>query len=142
MTTSPATVRPDDSVDTAMRVLVDAGVGAAPVVDADGVVVGMLSNSDLVVQESRLHFPTLLSFLGASIEIGHKRFAEELEAALAATVADVMTADPVSCAESCTIEDAATMMHDHDIGEVVVLRDGKLAGIVSRNDVLRAILAE
>src|SRR3954471_17830479 len=114
MTTEPITVRPDDGVESAMRVLVDHGIDAAPVVDADGMVVGMLSNSDLIVQESRLHFPTLLSFLGASIEIGHKRFDDDLAAALGSKVADVMTPDPVTCEETDTIEDVATLLHDHE----------------------------
>lgn len=142
MTTAPVSVHPDDGVEAAMRALVEHDVDAAPVVDADGIVVGLLSNSDLIVRESRLHFPTLLSFLGASIEIGHKRFEEDLTKGLSSKVADVMTTDPVTCTESDTIEDVATLMHDHDIGQVPIVRDGRLVGVVSRNDVLRAILNE
>ena len=142
MTASPITVRPDDTVDVAMRALVDHEIDGAPVVDDAGALVGMLSNRDLIVQESRLHFPTVLSVLGASIEIGHKRFDDDLAAALGSQVSDVMTTDPVTCEEGDTVEDAATLMHDHDIGQVPVVRSGLLVGIVSRNDVLRAILAE
>lgn len=142
MTTARVTVQPDDGVESAMRALVDHDVVAAPVVDAGGAVVGVLSNSDLIVRESRLHFPTLLSFLGASIEIGHKRFDEELTNALSSKVKDVMTTDPVTCIESDSIEDVATLMHDHDIGQVPVVRDGRLVGVVGRNDVLRAILSQ
>src|SRR5205807_2415361 len=53
MTAARVSVRPDDGVESAMRALVEHDVDAAPVVDADGVVVGMLSNSDLIVRESR-----------------------------------------------------------------------------------------
>lgn len=136
------TVRPDDGVEIAMRALVDNDVDAAPVVDDSGAVVGLLSNSDLIVRESRLHFPTLLSFLGASIEIGHKRFEDELTTALSAKVGDVMTTDPVTCSEGDTVEDVATLMHDNDIGQVLVVRSDQLVGVVSRNDVLRAILSQ
>ena len=142
MTAAPVTVHPDDGVESAMRALVDHDVDAAPVVDSDGVLVGMLSNSDLIVRESRLHFPTLLSFLGASIEIGHKRFEEELTSVLGAKVSEVMTTDPVACVEDDTVEDVATLMHDYDVGRVPVVRDGQLVGVVSRNNVLRAILTE
>src|SRR3954452_5544325 len=142
MSTGPTTVDPDVSVEDAMRILVDNDIEAAPVVDADGTLLGVLSNGDLIVQESRLHYPTLLSFLGASIEIGHKRFDEELTAALASKVSDVMSREPVTCADTDTVEDAATLMHDRDVGEVVVVHEGKLVGLVSRNDVLRAMLAE
>ena len=142
MTTGPVTVDPDLSVEEAMRILVEQHIDAAPVVATDGTLLGVLSNGDLIVQESRLHYPTLLSFLGASIEIGHKRFNEELTAALAAKVADVMNRQPVTCAETDTVEDAATLMHDQDVSDVVVVQGTKLAGIVSRNDVLRAMLAD
>jgi CBS domain-containing protein len=142
MTTPRVTVGPDDGVEVAMRAMVDHDVDAAPVVDGSGSLVGMLSNSDLIVRESRLHFPTLLSFLGASIEIGHKRFEEDLTNVLSSKVADVMTADPVTCLETDTIEDVATLMHDHDIGQVPVVRDGHLVGVIGRNDVLRAVLSQ
>lgn len=142
MTTPRVTVAPGDGVETAMRALVDHEVDAAPVVDADDHVVGLLSNSDLIVRESRLHFPTLLYFLGASLEIGYKRFEEELTSVLSKTVSDVMTPDPVTCSETDSVEDVATLMHDHDIGQIPVVRDGRLAGVVSRNDVLRAILGQ
>ena len=142
MTPARVTVSPGDGVEPAMRMLVDHDIDAAPVVDGDSVVVGLLSNTDLIVRESRLHFPTLLSFLGASIEIGHKRFNDELTSALSSTVQEVMTTNPVTATESATVEEVATLMHDHDIGQVPIVREGRLVGVVSRNDVLRAILSQ
>lgn len=133
---------PDDPVEDAMRALVDHDVDAAPVTDTDGMLVGLLSNTDLIVQEAQIHFPTLLSFLGASIEIGHKRFAEELTKALGSKVKDVMTVDPATCVESDAVEAVATLMHDHDVSEIPVVGAGRLIGVVTRNDILRAILSE
>jgi CBS domain-containing protein len=141
MNTDALTFAPTDNVETAMRALLEKGVSAAPVVGPDGTVVGVLSDADLIVQESQLHFPTVLSILGASIELGHKRFDEDLQKALGATVAEVMSDDPVTVSEDDTVEDAATLMHDEDLASLPVLRDGKLAGVITRRDVLRAILA-
>ena len=132
---------PDDPVEQAMRALVDHDVEAAPVAGPDGTLVGLLSNTDLIVQESQLHFPTLLSFLGASIEVGHKHFQEDLTKALGSKVSEVMTSDPVSCEETDSVETVATIMHSKDIGHVPVVRDGRVVGMVSRNDLLRAILS-
>ena len=141
MTTDVLTFHQDDGVEDAMRAMVDRNVDAAPVVDASANLVGMLSNSDLIVQESELHFPTVLSFLGATIEIGHKHFEEDLRKALGSKVSDVMSTKPVTITEDDTIERAATLMHEKDVARLPVVGDGKLVGIVSRNDVLRAILA-
>jgi CBS domain-containing protein len=141
MTTDLVTFRPDDKVEDAMRLMVDRNVDAAPVIDGPGSLVGMLSNSDLIVQESVLHFPTVLSFLGATIEIGQKHFEEDLRKALGSKVSDVMSPKPVTITPDDTVERAATLMHEKDVSRVPVVSDGKLVGIVSRNDVLRAILA-
>jgi CBS domain-containing protein len=141
MTADVITLRPGDKVEDAMRLMVDHNVDAAPVVDEHGQLVGMLSNSDLIVQESELHFPTVLSFLSATIEIGHKHFEDDLRKALGSKVSDVMSSKSVTISPDDTIERAATLMHEKDVSRVPVVSDGKLAGIVSRNDVLRAILA-
>jgi CBS domain-containing protein len=141
MTTDVLTFRPDDKVEDAMRAMVDRNVDAAPVVDDQGQLAGMLSNSDLIVQESELHFPTVLSFLGATIEIGHKHFEEDLRRALGSKVNDLMTSKPVTISPDDTVERAATLMHEKEVSRLPVVSDGKLVGIVSRNDVLRAILA-
>ena len=140
MTTDVLTFGPDDGVEQAMRLLLDRDVDAAPVVDDKGAVVGLLSNGDLIVQESELHFPTVMTFLGGTFEFGHKHFEEELRRALGSKVSEVMTTDPVVCEDGDTIERAATLMHEHEVSRLPVVRDGRLVGIISRNDVLRAIV--
>jgi len=140
MTTDVLTFGPDDEVEQAMRKLLDRNIDAAPVVDADGKVVGLLSNGDLIVQESELHFPTLLTFLGGTFEFGHKHFEEELRRALGSKVSEVMSTSPIVCKDDDTIERAATLMHEHDVSRLPVVNDERLVGIVSRNDVLRAIV--
>jgi CBS domain-containing protein len=140
MSTDVVSFSAADNVEGAMRTMVEKGLSAAPVVDPDGTVIGVLSDADLIVQESNLHFPTLLSVLGASIEIGHKRFEEDLQKALGSTVGEVMSDEPVTCTEDDTVEEAATLMHDRDVAQLPVVRDGRLVGVISRTDVLRAIL--
>jgi CBS domain-containing protein len=140
MTTEVLTFGPDDGVEQAMRSLLEHNIDAAPIVDAEGAVVGMLSNGDLIVQESELHFPTVMTFLGGTFEIGHKHFEQELRRALGSKVSEVMSTEPVICNDDDTIERAATLMHEHNISRLPVVHDGKLVGIVSRNDVLRAIV--
>jgi CBS domain-containing protein len=140
MTTDVLTFGPDDGVEQAMRALLERNIDAAPVVDEKGGVVGLLSNGDLIVQESELHFPTVMTFLGGTFELGHKHFEEELRRALGSKVSDVMSSEPLVCEDDDTIERAATIMHEHDVSRLPVVHDGRLVGIVSRNDVLRAII--
>jgi CBS domain-containing protein len=144
MTTDVLTFGPDDNVAEAMQILVERGIDGAPVVDADGAVVGMLSTADLIVQESRLHFPTVISLLGATLELpsSKRHFDDDLRRVLGSTVREVMQADPITIGADDTVEEAATLMHDHDVSRLPVVADAGLAGIVARVDILRGILAE
>ncbi len=143
MTADVLSFAPNDPVTDAMARLVELGIDAAPVVDAGGAVVGMLSASDLIIEESRFHFPTVFSILGANIELpsSHRRFEEEVTKAFASSVGEVMQPDPHTIGPDDTIEDAATLMHTKDVSRLpVVDEDGTLVGIISRGDVLRAIV--
>lgn len=145
MTADVISFGPGDNVEEAMRKMVDVGVDGAPVVDADGRVVGVLTTSDLIVRESKVHFPTMISVLGATLEWpGEKRhFDEDLERALGAEVREVMSAEPVTIRVDQTVEEAATLMHDHDVSRLpVVDAEGKLAGIIGRTDVLRVLVTD
>jgi CBS domain-containing protein len=135
----------DEVVEAAMRRLVERGVDAGPVVDADGRVVGILSTGDLVVEEARLHFPTVVNFLGVNVTLpfDKKSLDDSVSKALGATVGEVMTADPVCIHVDATVEDAATLLHDHNVSRLpVVDLDQRLVGIVARGDIVRAIIAE
>ncbi len=142
MTTDVVTFTPEESVQDAIRRLVERDVDAGPVLDADGHLVGMLSSGDLLVQETKLHYPTVVSLFGAYLELpsSHRRFEEDLRRAVGATVADVMATDPVSCAEDDTLERAATLMHEHGVSRLPVTNDGRLVGIIARGDILRAVM--
>ena len=142
MTTDVVTLHPAASVGDAMRRLVERQIDGAPVVDDDGRVVGMLTADDLLVQEIRLHYPTVVSLFGAYLELPsqHRHFEEDLRKAVGATVAEVMTDEPVVCGEDDTLERVATLMHDHDVSRLPVVRDGRLVGIVARGDILRALV--
>jgi CBS domain-containing protein len=144
MTTDVLTFSPDDTVEAAMKAMVERNVDGSPVVDQGGKVVGMITTGDLIVQESQVHVPTVISLFGAYLELpsSHRRFEEDLRKALGGKVADVMHKDPVTAGADDTLETAATLMHDHEVSRLPVVRDGRLAGIVSRTDILRAILTD
>lgn len=133
------TLRPDQSVEEAADVLASHGIGAAPVVDAEGSIVGLLRDEDLIVSEARLHVPTVLSFLGTEFMLPNqiKRFEDELAKVVGSTVSDRMTTDLVTVEPDASLEDLATLMHDRSMTHVPVLEAGRLVGIVARGDLVR-----
>ena len=143
MTTDVLTFRPEDSVADAYRRMVDADVDGGPVVDEDGHVMGMLTTGDLLVQETKLHYPTVVSLFGAYLELpsSHRKFEEELRKAVGASVGDVMTSPATTCSPDDTLERAATLMHEHEVSRLPVTEGGRLVGIVARGDILRAVMS-
>jgi CBS domain-containing protein len=143
MTTDVLSFQPEDTVETAARALADRKLGGAPVVDGAGVVVGLLEDDDLIVQDTRLHFPTVISIFGAYLELPSavRHFESDLRKAVGATVADVMDADAPMCRPDDTLETVATTLHDRNASRMAVVDDdGRLIGIVSRGDLVRAIV--
>ncbi|MBU6329902.1 MAG: CBS domain-containing protein [Acidobacteria bacterium] len=144
MTTEVLTFSPADDVRDAMRALLRRDVDGAPVVDG-GAVVGMLSTSDLIVEEARVHLPTVITLLGAYLELpsSKKRLDADMEKALGSTVGEVMTAGVHSLSPDATVEEAATLMHEEGVDRIVVLDDaGALVGIIARGDIVREIVRE
>jgi CBS domain-containing protein len=145
MTVEVVSSTQEQNVHEAMQRLVADNVDAGPVVDADGRVVGLLSTGDLIVEEARLHFPTVVNFLGVNVTVpfSERKLDESVEKALGATVGEVMTPKPITVGPDDTVEDAATAMHDHDVSRLpVVDDDGRLLGIIARGDIVRALVRE
>jgi CBS domain-containing protein len=139
MTTDVVTVSPDLTLAEAADVLDERGIGAAPVVDASGRVVGLLRDEDLLSSEARLHVPTTIAILGVNFTLPGEvaRYDEELRKAIASTVGEVMEKEFPQLAPDATLEDAATLMHEADVTHVVVIEDGRAVGVVARGDLVR-----
>ncbi len=144
MTTDVLSLHRDDTVEAAAKALSERRLGGAPVVDGDGFLLGLLEDDDLIVQDSRLHFPTVISVLGGYLQLPSSvsRFESDLRKAVGATVADVMDAHPPTCTPDDTLETVATVMHERGVSRLpVVDGDGRVVGIVSRGDIVRAIVS-
>ena len=144
MTKDVITLSPDQSLAEAADVLAERGIGAAPVVDAEGKIVGLLRDEDLLISEARLHLPTTIAILPGiefTLPGSIKRYDEELKKAASSTVGDVMEREFPQVGPDATVEDVATMMHEHDVTHIPVVVDGKVAGIVARGDIVRFLAA-
>mgnify|MGYP000613304807 CR=1 FL=1 len=133
MTTRVTTLTPDTPLREAVRLLVSRAFRAAPVVDAQGRVVGIITNGDLVERGGlRLRVEMLRTLTRDSI-------AQELASLEEGkTVGDVMTRDVVTVRPEATLAEAAHMMVSRQLKRLPVTRaDGTLLGIVSRLDLLQ-----
>ena len=139
MSSEVVVLRTDQTLAEAADVLSGHGIGAAPVVDDAGAVVGLLRDEDLLATEARLHIPTTIAILGVDFTLPSqvRRYDEELRQAIASTVGGAMEIEFPSLGLDASVEDAATLMHESDVTHVVVVDAGKPAGIVARGDLVR-----
>jgi CBS domain-containing protein len=140
MTKDVLTVKPDTSLEEFAALLVNNQVSGAPVVDADGRLVGIMTENDLINQNKRLHIPTVVSFLDAAIYLeSSKKFADEVKRVTATKVGDLCTRKVVSISEGTTLTDIATIMAEQGVHLLPVIAGGKVVGIVGKRDVVRAV---
>lgn len=138
------TVTPDDEARTAIDLLAKSDMGAVPVLDADRKVVGIVSESDLILadEQSDLHLPHYLEIMGGIVFIGSmKGFEKRLEKAFATKVSELMTADPIVAHTYEAADRVAKKIADHHHNHLpVVDEDDRLAGMVTRADALAAVV--
>jgi CBS domain-containing protein len=138
-------VSPDADARAAIELLAKTDHGAIPVVDAGRRVVGIVSESDLVLgeEEADLHLPHYLNIMGGIVFIGSmKGFEERLNKAFATRVAELMTPDPVVVEAGDDVETVArTIAERHHNHLPVVDGEGRLAGLVTRADALAALVS-
>ncbi len=141
MTKNPITFTPTMSVKEAAKILAEKDIGGAPVLDNNGRLVGIVTESDLIVQDVRLRFPTYIELLDGYLYLpgSLEHFEEEFKKAIGAEVADVMTMEVITVDEGTSIEDIATLMVEEDIGRVPVMSGDRVVGIVTKGDIVRAI---
>jgi CBS domain-containing protein len=137
-------VTPEDDARTAIDLLSKTEMGAVAVVDEDRQVVGIVSESDLILadEESDLHLPHYFEIMGGVVFIGSmKGFEKRLEKAFATSVSELMTADPIVAHTYEAADRVAKKIAAHHHNHLpVVDEDGRLAGMVTRADALAAVV--
>src|SRR6516225_313786 len=137
MTSEVITVGQNTSVQTVAKLLAERGISAVPVVDRENRVIGMVSEGDLLHRaetgtERRRSW--WLDMMASTNKI-----AGDYVKSHSGKVRDIMTRDLISVTETTPVADIAVLLETNRIKRVPVVRDGKLVGIVSRANLVRAL---
>lgn len=109
-------VSPTASVQEALGLFVEHNIGSLPVVDEAGQLVGIFSERDV------------LFGVHDDCEMFHRK-----------RIADVMTPEPVTCAPDDIVHDVMGKMTQYHVGQLPVLADGRLVGVVSVGDLIKSM---
>lgn len=127
MTANPVVVHPETSFEDALQLLREKKIRRLPVVDKQGVLVGIVVEKDLLYAS-----PSPATSLSV-FEVHY------LLSKLA--IKDVMTKRVITVAEDCPLEEAARIMIDHKIGSLPIVQGKQLIGIITETDVFK-VMAE
>lgn len=143
MTTRVHFVHIDTPVHEVARLMSTHDVSGVPVLDNADTVVGIVTELDLIVRNGRLELPVFLQLFDAVIPLempGH--LSNRLRHMLGTRAEDVMTRDVHHVDPELEVADLVHVMVKHRANPVPVLEDGRLAGIVSRSDLIRMMATD
>lgn len=141
MTTNPVTVSPGDEVTRAAKLLLEHRVNGLPVVVEEGRLVGIICQSDLIVQQKSFPLPSFFTLLDGIIPLKSRESLEaEVRKIAAVTVGEAMTPQPVTVGPEDSVQTVANLMVERKFHTLPVVEGGKLVGVVGKEDVLRTLL--
>ena len=126
MTPNPATITPDTSFPDAFRIIREKKIRHLPVVDAEGKLVGVVAQTDLL--HASPSAVTTLSIFEVNYLLANLHIRE------------VMSSPPITVIEEAPLEEAARLMVEKKIGCLPVMRDGTLVGMITETDIFEAFV--
>jgi CBS-domain-containing membrane protein len=140
MTREVVTIDSEASVQDLAKLLEERRISGVPVLDARGVLVGVVTQSDLVQRSRDLELPPALNILDLHLFLETpSHFQKRLEKLLGNKVKDVMTVNPVTVAPDTPVKEIARLMSEKGVHTLPVVEAGVLVGIVGKLDLIRGL---
>ncbi|MBF0286096.1 MAG: CBS domain-containing protein [Magnetococcales bacterium] len=141
MTREVVWAAPETPVRELARLMNDCRISGMPVL-RDGVLIGIVTESDLVDRVKRIHLPTLFTLFDAVIPVhGEHAFEEDLRRMAAATAEEIMSYPVTAVEEETELADVATLLSEKHLSLLPVMRGEKVVGIIGKRDVIKAMVA-
>ena len=137
MTRNVVSVRANEPIVRAARVMLQNRISGLPVIDADGDLVGIVTEGDFLRRSelgTQRRRPRWLEFI-----VGPGRLAEEYVSQSGKKVEEIMTPDPVTATLDDSLEDVVELMERHHVKRLPVMQSGRMVGIVSRANLMHAL---
>ena len=140
MTTNLVTVTENATLQEIIQLMLDKNISGIPVVDEKGELKGVVSESDVLRLKRKLHMPDYMQLLETMLNNSHPEyFNAEVAKSLKMAVSDFMTRKLITISADTSLAEITRLMVEHGINRIPVVHDGKLVGIVTRRDAIRAM---
>ncbi len=143
MTRDVITVTRDTTIEETAKLLTEHRISGLPVMEGKKVI-GMATEGDLIFQDRKLDPPAFIEILGGVIFLKDpNKYLEDFRKMIATRVEDIMTTKVISIREDTSTEEIAAIMTEKKVNRLPVLDEkGELAGIVSRQDLVKSLIKE
>jgi CBS domain-containing protein len=140
MTRKVHSVTVDTGVEELARLFVEKRVSAMPVLDNDGKLRGIVTETDLVEQDKPLHIPTVISIFDWVLYLeSEKNFRDEVQKITARKVGEICSTEVVTCSPDTPVSEIAALMVEKKAHLIPVVEEGKVVGVVARLDIIRSM---
>jgi CBS domain-containing protein len=140
MNNNPAYCGLDTPLSEIAQRFADESISGLLVVNDDKRLLGVITESDLIDQQARLHVPTAIAIFDMVIPLGEGRFERELERMQALSAGDLMSGGPATTVTiDAGLNDIAALMHEGDVHCLPVVDGDNIEGVITQHDVIRAL---
>ena len=140
MTREVITVRQDTPIKDLAEILWKNRISGVPVLDEEGTVVSVVTESDLIDQTKKVHIPTMISLLDSVIFLeSSKKTEQEIRKMSGNSAGDISSSEFITVTEETGLDEIATIMSEKNIHTLPVMQDDKLVGIIGKSDIIRSL---
>lgn len=140
MTPDIITTSPDTPIKELSELFIKHKVNGFPVVDADGRLVGLVTEKNLIEQNKNIHIPTVISLFDAVIYLeSGKKFEEEMKRYSGTRVKDILTPDVITVSPETEVSEIAALMAEKSIHSIPVVKNNTIVGIIGKLDVIKGL---
>jgi CBS domain-containing protein len=142
MTTKVITVAKETSVKDLADILWKNRISGAPVVDRDNVLVSVVTESDLIDQNKKVHIPKMIAILDSVLLLEKPgKMKEDIQKMTGATVQDIMARELVTVTADTSLDEIATIMAEKRVHTLPVVAGKQLIGVIGKSDIIRTLIA-
>jgi CBS domain-containing protein len=135
------TVKKETPLAELAEILYKNHINGVPVLDDEGLLIGIICESDLIRKNKKLHIPTVVALFDAVFYLeSSKKMEKEIQDFSATTVEDLFTREVVTVDEKTPIDEIATLMTQEKFYTIPVMDGDRLVGIVGKGDVIRTFV--
>ncbi|MBW1704945.1 MAG: CBS domain-containing protein [Deltaproteobacteria bacterium] len=141
MTTEVITVKKETNLKDLAGLLYRNHINGVPVVDDDGLLIGIICESDLIRKNKKLHIPTVVAIFDWVLYLeSPKKIEKEIQRISATTVEDLYIKEVVMVDEKTPVDEIATIMEEKKVYTIPVMDGNRLVGIVGQADLIRTLV--